>query len=589
MGQHILASERSLAELARFVDTILGPERRFYALAVIYGVGISLLSLATPISVQMLINTVAYTGLITPLVVLSVSLFVLLLIASLLNALRIHLMDLFSRRFYARMVSEVALRSIYAVNPFFEDNGNGTLFNRYFDIVVVLKSLPNLLVSGFTVLLQVIVGFILVSLYHPLFLAFNVVVLGAVWLVWAIWGKRAIRSAVELSHRKHATAAWLEGLGASNGFFKSERHIDDALQHTDEVTRRYIDQHRLHFRHHFSQTLWFLFIYASASALLLGLGGWLVIRGELSLGQLVAAELVLSVAFFGISQMGVYLTYFYDLCAAVDELSRFYEVEQERFVAEPPPETGDSRLELVQSRGDARGVPTVFNFTLPAGARVRAQAEGHAVQRVFTNFLKGHESPRGGYITLGGLDLQGIPPHTLRQQLIVLDRPNIIEMTIREFLRLSDHGADPGALFAALDAVGLQSTIAELDHGLDTRIASTGWPLSIAETMQLKLASAILARPRVLVLNQLYDVLPVDCLLRSFELLRRTTDGKATVIFFSNRDTDLQFDTWLKLSANRQVVFDTAEAFRHAVAPLSSATAVRMPTAPPARRSQPEE
>jgi len=300
MAPNTLASGRSLADVMHFFSLILRPERSYYGLAIVYGIGISLLSLATPISVQMLINTVAHTGLITPLVVLSFTLFGLLLIAGLLNALRLHLMDLFSRRFYARMVSEVALRSIYAVNPFFEDSGKGSLFNRYFDIIIVLKSVPNLLIGGFTIVLQTAVGMVLVSLYHPLFLAFNLVLAAALWLIWAVWGKRAMGSAIELSHRKHAAAAWLEGLGASNGFYKSERHIDEALSHTDQVTRRYIDQHRLHFRHHFSQSLWFLFIYALASAVLLGLGGWLVIQGQLTLGQLVAAELVLSVVFIGI-------------------------------------------------------------------------------------------------------------------------------------------------------------------------------------------------------------------------------------------------------------------------------------------------
>ncbi len=550
--------------MTRFFSEILGPEKRYYALAIIYGIGISLLSLATPISVQMLINTVAYTGLITPLVVLSLSLFVLLLIAGLLNALRIHLMDLFSRRFYARFVSEVALRAIYAVNPFFDDDGNGTLFNRYFDILVVVKSVPNLLVGGFTILLQTFVGFVLVSLYHPVFLAFNVVLAILLWMIWAVWGKRAMRSAIELSHRKHATAAWLEGLGTSNGFFKSERHIDDALDYTDAVTHNYIEQHKLHFRHHFSQTLCFLLLYATASALLLGIGGWLVIRGELTLGQLVAAELVLSVVFVGLSQLGIYLTYFYDLCAAIDELSLFYKVKQEQFVANPQTPV-DSSLEFVKAKGETRGVDTTLDLSIPAGARVLAHSDSHAVQRIFSSLLKGHEGPAGGYVSLGGVDLDTIPSHTLRQQVIVLDRPNIIEMEIRELLRLSDDGAKPGALLEAVEAVGLQETIANLDDGLDTRIAATGWPLSIAETMQLKLASAIIARPRVVVLNKLYDVLPEETMLRSLELLRRVTDGSCTVILFTNHSPALNFDHWILFDAQSQSVFDNEKAYLSAL------------------------
>ena len=70
----------SSQELWKYFRTILGPESSFYWLAIVYGIGISLLSLATPLSVQMLINTVANVGLTTPLVVLSVGLFVIILV-----------------------------------------------------------------------------------------------------------------------------------------------------------------------------------------------------------------------------------------------------------------------------------------------------------------------------------------------------------------------------------------------------------------------------------------------------------------------------------------------------------------------------
>ena len=567
-------SQHNLGAVLRFLGDTLGPDLPFFNLVMIYGVGIGLLSLATPISVQLLINTVAYTGLVTPLVVLSTSLFVLLAIASLLNALRIHLMDLFSRRFYARMVSEVALRAIYALNPFFEDSRKGTLFNRYFDIVIVTKTVPNLLVGGFTIVLQMVVGFILVSLYHPLFLAFNVAILLLVWLIWVVWGRRAMQSAVELSHRKHGVAAWLEGLGASNGFFKSERHIDYALKHTDEMTEHYISQHRLHFRHHFSQTLALLLVYSLASALLLGLGGWLVIRGQLTIGQLVAAELVLSVVFVGISQLGLYLTYFYDLCAAMDELSLFYDVEQEAFADGAELQPAHSQLEFVAAEGVARGIDTQLNFELPAGVTVIAHAREHAPQRVLCNLLKGHEAPLGGHVLLGGVDLREIPAHTLRQQVIVLDRPNSVEMSMRELLRLSAHSPEPGEIMATLAAVGLDTTVGKLKAGLDTVVAPSGWPLSITETMQLKLASAILAEPRLLVLSQLYDVLPDSVLRSAIDLLAERTNGEATILFFSAHLPDLPFDHWLLLEADRQRLFGSRAPFEEALSQMHTDAAV---------------
>ncbi len=555
MSDQVLNKNASVKEVYSFFVSIMGPESNYFVIAMIYGIGISLLSLALPISVQMLVNTVANTGLTYPLVLLSMTLFGLLAAAGMLNALRIHLMDLFQRRFYARMVSEIALRSIYAINPFFQDYNNGALFNRYFDIIIVQKNTPNLLIGGFTIVLQAAVGFILVSMYHPLFLALNLVVLLLIWLIWLVWGSRAIKSAIQVSHKKHAAAAWIEGLGASNGFFKSERHITEALERTDAVTGDYITAHRKHFRHHYAQTICFVLLYASASAILLGLGGLLVIRGELSLGQLVAAELVMTGVFYGISQLGIYLAYFYELCASLDELSLFYDVRQENIDAQVELLDGtDGTIEFVNARGEARGRIATLNFKVPSGARVLATADSHGVQRELTTFLKGHVSPSAGYVAVGGQDINNVGAHELRQQIIVLDRPNAIEMTIREYLRLSCEDASSAHILRALRVVGLDPAISELEDGLETRVAATGWPLTITETMQLKLAAAIIARPRVLVLGELYDTVDGDNLRGAFDLIQE--ESETTVVYFSTRDRDLGFNLYLYLGHQTQRLFE---------------------------------
>ncbi len=559
MTENALGTHRTLPELFYFFKKILGPERKFYVLAVVYGIGISLLSLATPISVQMLVNSIVNTGLATPLIVLSVTLFCLLMLAGLLNGLRIHLVDVFGRRFYARMVAEIALRSIYALNPYFDDHNTGPLFNRYFDIVVVMKRIPYLLVGGFSILLQAAVGFALVSLYHPAFLAFNLVVILLIWATWLIWGRAAIRSAMTLSHKKHATAAWLEGLGSSNGFFKTQRHIKSALEGTDKVTADYMAVHVTHFRQHFAQTIAFLSIYALASASLLGLGGWLVIQGELTIGQLVAAELVLSVVFYGMSQLGTYMTYFYDLCAAIEELSLFYEIEQEDFSGVDEQLEGTSELAFVETRGRTRGIETTFNFVLPAGSRVLALTTNHSLQRMFINFMKRQDAPLSGYITVGGQDTRSLQAHALRHEVIVLDRPTVIEMSIREYLRLSAEDVTSQAVLQALEDVDMSNCVAKLKDGLDTRMAVTGWPLSITETMRLKLAAAIIAKPRILVVGPLYDVLPAATLHRALDSLQESCD--VTAIHFSLRHDDENYNRFMFFGQRKQRLFESFDDF----------------------------
>ncbi|MEM1197325.1 MAG: ABC transporter transmembrane domain-containing protein [Pseudomonadota bacterium] len=553
----------SLPDFFRTFFNILRPEANFYWLALVYGVGISLLSLATPISVQMLINTVANTAMATPLAILTATLFGLLMMFALLYALRIHLMELFSRRFYARMVAEISLLSVYAKNPFFGDARKSSLFNRYFDVVNVEKAIPILFVGGFTVVLQVFTGFILVSLYHPYFLLFTIVMSATIWVIWLVWGARAVRSGIDLSHAKHETAAWLETIGESNGFFKSQRRIDYALQQSNTHTEAYIHERKGHFRNHFGQTLAFLTLYAAASAALLGLGGWLVINNELTLGQLVAAELVLSTAFFGVAQLGTYLTYFYDLCAAIEEISLFYDVEQEEPAGDDPINVTEHTLVLNGVRGHARHEMAEFNLEIPSGAIVMASASHHGVQRLFTNILKMHILPEAGFATLGGVDFADIEAHNLRKDVHVLDRASFVGMTVREYLGLSCKETASKRMVGALETVGLIETISTFDDGLDTPIAATGWPLSSVELQQLKLANALLEQPRILVLSKLFDLIDEDNLAAAVNELRE--QAYSTVIYFSNRRIDLGFDRFLHLEASQQRYYDGFDDFCLAV------------------------
>ncbi len=552
-------SQISLVKFFRIFFDILKPEANFYWLAAVYGIGISLLSLATPISVQMLINTIANTALTGPLVMLALTLLGLMVLSVLLYALRVHLMEIFARRFHARMVAEIALIAVYAQNPFFNDAKKGALFNRYFDVVYVQTAIPILMIGGFTTLLQIAVGFVLVSLYHPYFLGFTLVMIALIWAIWLLWGTRALRTAVDVSHAKHATAAWLELIGSSNGFFKSQRRIDYALDRTDDFTRSYINERRRHFRHMFSQTVSFLLTYAGASAALLGLGGWLVVQNELTLGQLVAAELVLSAAFVGVSQLGSYLGYFYDLFAAVEEISQFYDVEQEQPKGADPFDRPDHTIVMKAVRGRARNEEAQFDLEIPSGSIIMAAASHHGVQRLFTNLLKMHVLPQGGIATLGGIDMKAIEAHHLRKNVHVLDRPSIVEMTIRDYLALSCPETAPHRMLGALETVGLGSTIATLEKGLDTPLASTGYPLSAVELQQLKLANALLERPRILVLSRLFDLLDPEPIERAVAELR--AQAYTTVIYFSNRRIDLGFDRFLYLEADRQRTFTSFEEF----------------------------
>jgi putative ABC transport system ATP-binding protein len=541
-----------LRDVVRWAGPILGPDQAFFTLAIVYGVGIGLLSLATPISVQMLINSVANTALPTPLFTLSGILFVLLMLSAILSAFRAQLMEVFRQRFFAQLVAEITLRAVHARNPFFADERSGDLFNRYFEVMNIQKAVPSLLIGLFTIILQSVVGFAVTSFYHPFFLFFNLLFITLVWLIWRVWSRGAMTTAVALSHAKYDTAHWLESVGASNGFYKSGRHIDFAIAKSEAMTVEYIEAYRRHFRYSFSQTVAFLVLYAMSSAALLALGGWLIIQGELSIGQLVAAELILSGIFYGVAQLGPYLDTFYDLVAALEELGLLYAIPQERTGREAAYVSGGGDVVFSGVRiGDV-----TLDCTVPSGAKVVAAADPDT-QRAFALLLKRHERPDSGFVILGGADIGTLDIYQLRSDVIVLDRPTIVESSIIEYLRLSTPGQDSRDIMAVLKTVGLDRRIGQLPDGLNTILSSTGWPLALHEVMRLKFASALLATPKILVLSPLFELIPTVELDRMFDALRATD---TTAIYFTNRTSFAELDGYLWLGrGDQRVLSERAE------------------------------
>lgn len=532
----------------RWLKDIVWPEKNYFWLAVVYGLGIALLGLAVPVSVQLLINSIANTALPVPLFTLSGILFVLLVISGLLSVLRIHLMELYRRRFMARLVADLTIRVINAADPFFQDTRRFDLFNRYFELVNMQKAVPSLLIGGFTIILGMIVGFIVTSFYHPFFLAFNLVLIALLWAVWAIWSTGAMKTSINLSHEKYNAAHFLETIGASNGFYKSARHIDYALNGAERVSSNYVKAHAAHFSYQFPQTIAFYFLYALASAGLLALGGWLVIQEELSIGQLVAAELILSGVFSGMNSLYSYLDDVYDAVASVEELSLLYGLQQEPPVPAgvAPPQSGQLSFNRVRARllvGDAE-----LNLDIPESSRLVCQGVP-GMERAFADLLKRLQRPAAGMVTIGGVDLAVMDPLALRSQVMVLDRAAIVESSISDYLTLANPARTAADHLEALWLVGLEDRVALLPDGMQTKLSSTGAPFTVAKMMQLKLAAAILSEPRILVMSPLFDTVPVARLTAVFA---RLAGSNTTILYFSNRPEAVTLDGWLWLGLQQQ-------------------------------------
>jgi putative ABC transport system ATP-binding protein len=534
-------------ELAR----VVGPERRYYRLILVYSMAISLLTLAIPISVQTLIDTVANIGVSSAVVTVGIMLFALLLVSGILQALRAYTMELSNRALFGRMASEIALVGLLSAPGWFAREQHAALCNRYFDIMTIKKNVPYLFSQAFSIFFQSVIGFIVVSLYHIYFLVFSVCLVLLLWLLWALSGWRAIETGFRLSDRKHATGAWLQRLSTGNAFFKASQPQAFALQQTDELINAHLDAQQSHFRVQFGQLVFLLFIYALASAVLLGIGGWLVVQGQLTLGQLVAAELIMSAIFYSLPQLAGYLDYFYDVCAAAEELLRLRGIASESREQGPlVPVSGNGPFVSRGTRCADLPQSGSVTFTLQPGTRAMAKATSPALQHTFTSLLDGSLARTGGTLTFAETDIDDYGEAERRRLVQVPSRQPFPPLGIRDYLRLA--GADVSAmrLHDGLELLELGYEIAELPEGLDTSLAADGQPLRLDQALRLKLVFALFGDSRLLVLDQQFMTLPHGLLRRFMEAY--TNGGARSVICFTAGEHGEGFTHALDIGTDKQ-------------------------------------
>lgn len=537
---------KSFRDLYLQLYKVLSPERSFYYTSIIYGLGVSLLTLAIPISVQALVNTVTFGVLLQPLVVLSILLLSLLIFSGVLKALQTFIIEKFQQHFFARTASTIATNLLLA-DPLDLEKKNGVeLTNRYFDVMTVKKSATLLITDGVAMVLQLLVGMILLAFYHPYFLIFDILLVVLILVVWRLFGKRAILTAIDESKQKYKVAGWLEEIARVNLLFKSDYSFDTAISKSDKVINNYLKERNKHFRLLFMQTVLLLLTYAVMSALILGLGGFLVIKQQLSLGQLVAAELVVTVIMSNFLKFSKYLEAFYDLIAATDKLYMFNDLKAiDLHSQECIPAENQMSLEFKNVFLTSDDTHTFcLNYKFEKGKNYKIRANSLSSRSVFTEMLYKICRPDTGEVYLGEVPYEKLGILNIKEKIAILERPTIFEGTIDENLRLHKPDITNAKINEVLEVVHLDINKYFKD-GINTKLKPSGYPMWPSQVIRLELARAILSEPDIIVMTESFDQIELK---RRQSILKYLSDKKITVILFTNRESKVQvFDHYLFL------------------------------------------
>ena len=491
--QHVLPQVKP----ARRLRALLRRERSTLWTAVIYSIAIALLTLAVPVATQAVVNTIAFGNLFQPLLVLTLVVAAVLVISGILQMIRFHVVELIQRRVFVQIASDSVDRLLRARVDTLQALNGPELVNRFLDVVGLQKAAATLLVDGLSVSMQTLAGMILLGLYHPWLLAFDGLLLIAVLIVIFPLSMGAVTTSVKESKAKYALVAWLEEVARHARLFRGQAESKWAFARTNELVEHYLDYRAVHFRILLRQFGGTLAVQALASAALLGVGGLLVIQRQLTLGQLVAAELVVTVVLAGISKLAKHLESYYDMLASVDKLGMLTDLPVEADGSEAP----------VDSRSPLSVAVRTPDFTVhfQGGDRVGIDGASGSGKSVLVDAICAFRQPAGWTAELDGLDLRHLRLSEVRSAVQLVRGVDIFHGTILENLRVGRDEITLQEIQAVLEMLGVWEAVQARPEGLDTMLSTGGAPLSEGQAQLLMIARAIMGRPRLLILDESLD------------------------------------------------------------------------------------
>jgi ABC-type bacteriocin/lantibiotic exporter with double-glycine peptidase domain len=530
---------QELSPMRRLLQ-LLGTEKKEILYILFFAVVVGAVSLILPLGIQTTVELVS-GGVVFSSVYVMIGLVIIgVLLSGGLQIVQISLVEFLQRRIFTKAAFEFAFRIPRIRMEAITKNYAPELMNRFFDVMTIQKGLPKLLIDLSSAAIQILFGLILISLYHPFFVFFGLLLLSILFLIFYSTGPRGLKSSIHESKYKYKVAHWFEELARAIQSFKLAGNTELPIRKTDHHVNNYLKNRKIHFD---TLVLQFGFIVVFKAAIVGGLlimGTILVVNKQITLGQFVAAEVIIILVLNAVEKIIMYMDVVYDLLTAVDKVGNVTDLSLEKSGGldfHKIPEKGFTvKLKNLKYKfeNSDQYVLNGIDLEINAGEKICLSGPSGSGKTTVTNIITGLYSQFEGLATIDKYSLRDLDLTHLRDFVAKnISTEDLFDGSLLENITVGKPSVTVERALLALEEVGILETVNALPQGLDTPLLSTGKGLTETFIHQLIVARCLAEQPKLLVLNDFFYSFTKA---GKLDLLNRILKACAncTVIFVSN-------------------------------------------------------
>lgn len=539
---------------------LISPEKKEIFFIYIYGVMAGVISLSLPLGIQSMISYVSSGQIVTSVIVLIGLIILGLLIAGGMQIMQMYLLEYIQQRLFIRTAFEFSSRVSQLQLENIRNEYPPELMNRFFEVSTLQKGLSKLIIDISTALVQLVIGLIVISLYHPSFIIFSLILIVMLFIVIRITGPKGLKTNLYVSKYKYKVAHWLQEIARSMILFRISSSFSS--QKTDQLVSTYIIARKKHFSILLIQYFSFLGFKTLIIGGLLIMGCILLINAQINLGQFIASEIIIILIMGALEKIILKIDTVYDVLTSTDKMTQVMElpVEENKGINIDKLDEQSHEGYAMELKNISYKYPTSsrlalknISFKLKANEKVVIAGYNDSGRTTLINVLLGIYNDYEGGLTYNDISMRDINKQSFYNTIGYTSPEKLFDGSLIDNISLGRPHITIDRVVSIAKSLQLDTFINQLPNGFHSDLVGGG---KLPDHIEKKiiLARALVHQPKLLIIED--NFLQVDQK-EKLRLVNALMNYPATtVLIFSNDSSILALVQRVLFMKEGDVVYD---------------------------------